>query len=115
MAKVKLHDTPACTDEQSLAHRAQVSPPHLRRKLPPRALPPLDGPSPAKVLRQLVQKLEGPNVNLYTRIANRALEDGDTESIANATEKVQREIDERLKSRRKLHETYPLLYPKPAA
>jgi hypothetical protein len=67
------------------------------------------------VLRQLVQQLEGPNVSLYTRIANRALEEADAESIANATEKVQREIDERLKSRRKLHETYPLLYPKPAA
>lgn len=96
------------TCKESLAFRATVSPPHLRRILPKPALPPLDGPTPAQLLRELLKQLDGPRAALHTRMANQALEDADSEAIARALRQVQREVDDRREAKEKLHKTFPL-------
>ncbi len=73
------------TCEQSLAFRATVSPPHLRRRLPKPALPWVDGPSPAQVLRLLLGQLDSHRASVYRRIAEQALADNDADRIASAT------------------------------
>jgi hypothetical protein len=115
MPQVKLLPPPRRSCEESLAFRATVSPPHLRRILPKPALPPVDGPTPAQELRQLLSQLDGLKASLYTRLAKEAIENNDVDRIAQVTSVVQVELDSRQRSAAKLHETYPLLYPKPAA
>jgi hypothetical protein len=99
MAEVTLSPPPRRTCEQSLAFRATVSPPELRRILPKPALPPLAGPTPAAQLRELLTQLDSPRP-VYRRIGETAL---------------QNEIDYCATQQRKLSDRFPLLYPKPAA
>ena len=114
MAKVKVIDQPRRSCEESLAFRATVSPPHLRRVLPRPALAPTVGPSPAAVLRQLLTVLNSPRP-VYRRLGEQALASEDPEQVAQAIRTVQNEIDYCRASAEKLHKTFPLLYPKPAA
>jgi hypothetical protein len=115
MAEARLLPPPCRSCEESIAFRATVSPPHLRRILPKPALPPVTGPTPAQQLRQLLQTLDGPKQALYTRLAERAIEDGAADSIAQVINSVQVELDSRQRSAAKLQEVYPLLYPKKVA
>lgn len=101
--------------EESLAARALVSPRHLGRQLPPRAIPPDFGPNPIKVLRQLVGQLTGSRTALYTRIAEHALREGDSDDIARATRQVQAEIARCQAVAAQMHRLLPRIYPKPAA
>jgi hypothetical protein len=114
MAQVKLAPTPKRSCEQSLAFRATVSPPELRRILPKPALPPLTGPSPAAQLRELLTKLNSPRP-VYRRIAENALASGEPHEIAQAISTVQNEIDYCATQQQKLSNRFPLLYSKPAA
>lgn len=115
MAEVKLSPTPRRSCEQSLAFRATVSPPHLRRILPRPALPPSTTPTPAQLLRQLLDQLRSPRASVYRRLAQQALDDNDAQAIARATRDVQTEIDRCRTEAEKLHRLLPKLYPKPAA
>lgn len=74
----------ARTCEQSLAFRATISPPHLRRKLPRPALP-------ATYLRQLLAQLDSPRP-VYRRIGEKALATNDTKEIAEAIATLETEI-----------------------
>lgn len=103
------------TCEQSLAFRAVVSPPHLRRKLPKLALPPLPGLTPRQELGQLLDQLDSPRASTYRRIAERALADNDADRIASSIRSVQGEIDRCHTEADKMHRLMPRLYPKPAA
>lgn len=115
MAQVKVLDEPKRTCEQSLAFRATVSPPHLRRILPKLALPPLPGLTPRQELCQLLDQLDSPRASTYRRIAERALADNDPNSIASSIRSVQGEIDRCRTEAEKMHRLMPRLYPKPAA
>jgi hypothetical protein len=110
MAEVTLSPPPRRTCEESLAFRATVSPPELRRILPKPALLPLAGPTPAAQLRELLTKLNSPRP-LYRRLAEKALANGEPHEIAQAISTVQNEIDYCRATAQKLHKTFPLLYP----
>jgi hypothetical protein len=110
MAEVKLAPAPKRSCEESLAFRATVSPPELRRILPKPALAPLIGPTPTAVLRELLTVLNSPRP-LYRRIAEKALASGEPHEIDQAISTVQNEIDYCRATAQKLHKTFPLLYP----
>jgi hypothetical protein len=114
MAEVTLSPPPRRSCEESLAFRATVSPPELRRILPKPALPPLAGPTPAAQLRELLTQLDSPRP-VYRRIGETALANGEPHEIAQAIRTVQNEIDYCATQQRKLSDRFPLLYPKPAA
>jgi hypothetical protein len=115
MAKVKILTEPCRSCEESLTFRATVSPPHLRRKLPKLALPPLPGLTPRQELSQLLEQLDSPRASSYRRIAEQALADNNADEIARSIRSVQFEIDRCLKEAKKMHRLLPRIYPKPAA
>jgi hypothetical protein len=80
------------TCEESLAFRALVSPPHLRRQLPCPALPPMAVLAPAEQLCRLLATLDSPRP-LYRRLGQQALESGNAERIAFAITTLQIEIE----------------------
>lgn len=104
----------ARTDEASRAARAAVSPPHLRRLLPCPILVQL-GPTPAQQLRAVLNQLTGPRASLYRRLAQQALESGESEAITDAYQKVKTEVIRCYDEADKMHRLLPNLYPKPQA
>lgn len=113
MAQVKLLPLPRRSCEESLAFRATVSPPHLRRILPKPALPPLPGPNPIQVLRELLA-YEYPEP-VWQRIGRRALDENDPTEIAKAIKSLSWAKAQHEACQVKLHKLLPKLYPKPAA
>lgn len=113
MAEVKLSPPPRRSCEESLAFRATVSPPHLRRKLPRPALAPTVGPSPAQLLREMME-YPFPEA-VWQRIGQRALTDGEPHEIAEAIQQLGQRITDHQRGLAKLRKHLPLLYPKKVA
>ena len=112
MPQVKLLPPPRRSCEESIAFRATVSPPQLKRKLPKPALPPLVGPSPAQVLRELLTYPFPEPV--WQRIGQRALDEGEPHEIAEAIQKLDQVKADHQKGKAKLNKHLPNLYPKAA-
>lgn len=112
MAQVKILPPPKRTDEESIAFRATVSPPHLGRILPKPALPPLPGPNPIQVLRELMEYPFPEPV--WAREAATVLRDGEPDKIAQAIKTLEWVKAQHQAGQAKLHKAYPLLYAKSA-
>jgi hypothetical protein len=109
MAEVKILPEPRRSCEECRAIRAATNPLDLRRKLPPRAVAPTVGPSPATVLRELMAyPLPEP---VWERIAQTALDKNDPELIAEAIAKLDWHIAQHKKGQAKLQKHLPNLYP----
>jgi hypothetical protein len=112
MPTVKILPEPKRTCEQSLAFRATVSPPELRRILPKRALAPMLGPSPTALLRELMA-YPFPEA-LWVRMAQEALDSKDPDKINEAISKLDGRITDHKKGQAKLQRLLPNLFPKAA-
>jgi hypothetical protein len=109
MATPRILPAPKRPDEESLAFRATVSPPHLRRVLPKPALPAAP-PTPAAELRGLLRYPFPEPV--WKHLVQRALDSNSPVELARALAQVKQRKADHEAGQAKLQKVLPKLYPK---